>query len=362
MALPPLTPRDALLLWQAVPVADAGLLAAAAAYLAGSRRVSHRHPARPWPAGRTASFLAGLLIVAVATQSSVAVYDDVLFTAHMVQHVLLIMVAPPLLVYGRPITLCLHAVRNPAHARVKRILRSPLARALTWPPGVTALYAVVVAVTHTPLVMDLVLRDPVAHAGEHLLYLAAGYLYFLPIVGSEPTGRRISYPARYLMLLLGMQIDTVVGLALLIQGRAIFPGYARAARHWGPTLLGDLHAGGVTMWAGSDVVMAALTVVLSVAFVHDRRRAGRLGAWIEGRRRRALLSDLAAAGLDPGGLRSRTIDDDAHLAAYNARLAAVSEGTRRRAADRLRDKADAPHGTSTDMGSQPARRRQYRSG
>ena len=325
MALPPLTPRDAVLLWQAAPVADAFLLVAAAAYLAGSRRVARRHPVRPWPARRTASFLAGVLVIAAATQSSVAVYDDVLFTAHMVQHVLLIMVAPPLLVYGRPVTLFLHAVRNPAHARAKRILRSRLARALTWAPGVTAFYAVVVTVTHTPAVMDLVLRDDVVHAGEHLLYLAAGYLYFLPIVGSEPAGRRISYPARYLMLLLGMQVDTVVGVALLIQGHEIFPGYAGAARAWGPTLLGDVHAGGVTMWAGSDVVMATVTVILSIAFVHDRRRAGRLGAWIEGRRRRALLADLASAGLDDRGLRGPTIDDEAHLAAYNARLAAVAE-------------------------------------
>jgi putative copper resistance protein D len=314
--------------WQVAPLVDAGLVIAAASYLAGAWRVGRRHPVRPWPLTRTLAFLAGLAVVAVATQGSVAVYDDVLFSAHMVQHVLLIMVAPPLLVFGRPLTLLLHAVGNPVHTWVKQALRMPAARALTWPAGTTVAYVAVVAVTHAPPAMDLVLRSELAHDGEHLLYLVVGYLFFLPIVGAEPIRWRISMPARFLMLLVGMQADTLVGVALLIQGHEVFTGYGRAGRSLGVDPVADLHRGGMIMFIGSDVVMALLAVVVCVAMVHDRRWAGRLGGWIEGQRRADLLRQVTTAGLSlPGGPEGgRTIDDDAHLAAYNAYLATLGGG------------------------------------
>jgi putative copper resistance protein D len=193
-----------------------------------------------------------------------------------VQHVLLIMVAPPLLVYGRPVTLLLHAVHNPWHSRVKRLLRSACSRALTWPAAATALYAVVVAGTHTPPVMGLVLRDGAAHDGEHLLYLAAGYLFFLPVVGSEPVPWRLGTLGRYLMLVAGMQVDSAVGVLLWVQQHEVFPAYARTARPAGLSPLADLHVGGMVMWAGSDVVMALLAIALALALVAPRR-PGRTG-------------------------------------------------------------------------------------
>src|SRR5689334_18236021 len=123
--MPPLTMTGALTTWQFAPLVSAALAVAGAAYLAGAWRVGRRHPARPWPRRRTLAFLLGLAVIAIAVQSSAGAYDDVLFSAHMVQHLLLIMAAPPLLVYGRPVTLLLHATRNPVHTRVKRVLRSP---------------------------------------------------------------------------------------------------------------------------------------------------------------------------------------------------------------------------------------------
>jgi putative copper resistance protein D len=279
---------------------------------------------------RTAAFLAGLGVIAVATQGGVAVYDDVLFSAHMVQHVLLIMVAPPLLVFGRPVTLLLHAAGNPVHGWVQRVLRSAVVSALTWPVAATAAYVLVVVVTHTPPVMDLVVRHELLHDAEHLLYLVTGYLYFLPIVGAEPIRWRISMPGRYLMLLAGMQADTLVGVALLIQGHEVFAGYGPSTVYAGLSPVADLHLGGTIMFAGSDAVMALMAVAVCVAMVHDPRWAGSLGGWIEGRRRSALLREVGAAGLalpgpGRGKTRGQTIDDDAHLAAYNAYLAALGE-------------------------------------
>ena len=264
--MPPLTAGNALTAWQFAPLVSVPLALLAAAYLGGVRITGRRHPARPWPAGRTVAFLLGLAVIAVATQSSIGVYDDVLFSVHMVQHLLLIMVAPPLLVLGRPVTLLLHAARNPLHTRVKRVLRSRAVSGLTWPPAAVALYAAVVAVTHLTPLMNLVLENEAVHDAEHALYLVAGYLYFLPVVGSEPV-RRLSPFGRYLLLLVTMPVDTLVGLVLMVVPRELFPAYAHAGRTWGPGLVADLHQGGLVMVAGGDLIMAVLAVILAVRFV-----------------------------------------------------------------------------------------------
>ena len=231
------------------------------------RVVGRRHPARPWPASRTLAFLLGLAAIAVATQSSIGIYDDVLFSAHMVQHLLLIMVAPPLLIFARPATLLLHVARNPLHTRVKRILRSRVVSGLTWPPVAATLYASTVISTHLTPLMNLVLENAAIHNGEHVLYLAVGYLYFLPIVGSEPIRWRVSILGRYLLLLITMPVDTLVGITLMLVPRELFPAYARAGRTWGPSLVTDLHAGGLIMFAGSDLIMTVLAVVLAASFI-----------------------------------------------------------------------------------------------
>ena len=318
--------RQLLTGWQWAPAVCAALAVLAAAYLAAAWRVGRRHPARPWPAARTGSFLLALTVIAVAIQGGPGRYGDVLFSARMIQHLLLIMAAPPLLVSGRPVTLLLHASRNPVHTWVKRAVRSRAVTILTRPSVATALYAVVVAGTHTPAVMDLVVRDGAAHDAEHLLYLTAGYLYFLTVIGSEPVRWRVSMAGRYLLLLAAMQVDTVTGVALMVAGHELFPAYAHAPG-WAAPPLADLHRGGVIMFIGSDLVMIALALAVSVAFVHDPRAAGRLGGWAEGIRRSGLARRLAAAGVAaPPQRPGAAVDDDAHLAAYNAYLSRLGAG------------------------------------
>ncbi len=291
--LAPLTASDALTSWQFAPLVSAALMLLAAAYLSAGWLAGRRHPARPWPASRTLAFLLGLAAIAVATQSSIGIYDDVLFSAHMVQHLLLIMVAPPLLIFARPATLLLHVARNPLHTRVKRILRSRVVSGLTWPPVAATLYASTVISTHLTPLMNLVLENAAIHDGEHVLYLVVGYLYFLPVVGSEPIRWRVSILGRYLLLLITMPVDTLVGVTLMLVPRELFPAYARAGRTWGPSLVTDLHAGGLIMFAGSDLIMTVLAVVLAASFIRAR--------------------DTSLAGV-PGDLR-----------AYNAYLATLEE-------------------------------------
>ena len=258
----PLTPVGAFTAWEFAPLVSGVLTLFAVAYLAGVWLAARRHPARPWSARRTLAFLLGLVTVAVATQGSPAFYDDVLLSAHMVQHLLLIMVAPPLLILGRPVTLLLRVARVPLRNHLKHILRSRLVSALTWPPAAAALYAVVVIGTHLTPLINLVLENTAVHEAEHGLYLVVGYLYFLPVIGTEPIRWRLPIYGRFLLLLVTMPVDTLVGVVLILASHQLFAAYP------------DLHRGGLVMLAGGDLIMTVLAVALAVSVVRDSGAPG----------------------------------------------------------------------------------------
>ena len=323
--------------WEFAPVVTAATGLAGAAYLWGAWRVGRRHPARPWPWWRSALFLGGLAVVVLATETGIGAYDGVLAWDHMIQHLLLLMVAPPLLVAGQPVTLLLHASRNPLHTWVKRAVRSRVVAFLTWPPFGLAAYCATIVGTHLTVLSRLILQNQTLHNAEHVLYLVVGYLFFLPLLGHEPIRWRISYPIRLLVLALAMPIDTFTGLVLLYSGRGdVVPTGPRPPG--APAPVQDLHWAGAIMWVGGDAIMLAIMMIVVWMWARDDRAT--LGGWLEGARR-SRFEELvagkpgAAPASVPGpGRRSGApgepgtpspaqgaIDDDEHLAAYNAYLA-----------------------------------------
>jgi cytochrome c oxidase assembly factor CtaG len=316
--LPPFGWQAVLTQWQAPPVVTGGVVAAAALYLWGVVRVARRHPVRPWPPWRTAMFIAGLAVVVLALQSGLGSYDDVLFWDHMIQHLMLVMVAPPLLIAGQPITLLLHASRNPLHTWVKHVLRSPAVGLVTWPVFGFAAYAAAIVVLHLTAVANLTARNQVAHQAEHLLFLVVGYLFFLPVVGSEPIRWRLSYPARLLLLFLVMPVDTFTGL-LLGYGHRGTPGLPAGPRpSWASSAVADLHAGGAVMWVAGDGIMFALMMVVFWMWSTDSRASVRSHGWLEQARRAAVAPGVAAVNADID-------DDDDQLAAYNEYLSRLND-------------------------------------
>jgi len=336
--------------WQFTPIVTGLAVILAALYLWGVLRVARRHHARPWPAWRTGVFLGGLAIVVLATESGIGTYDDLLFWDHMVQHLMLIMIAPPLLIFGQPITLLLHASRNPLHSWVKRILRSPVASFLTWPVFGIAAYTGTVTAAHLTGLASLVETDQTMHDAEHAVFLVVGYLFFLPILGREPIRWRLTYPVRFVILVLTMPVDTFTGL-ILGYGTAGTPGVPLGPRPaWAPGPVADLHAGGAVMWIGGDAIMFGLMMLVFMLWSLDERAVSSGRGWLEAARRASLASLVAAhpatgiAGDPPpdsaGFLgqesadvmtpavawdRRGGIDDDEHLAAYNAFLARLNQ-------------------------------------
>jgi cytochrome c oxidase assembly factor CtaG len=360
--------------WQFAPVVTGFTVVAAAAYLWGVRRVARRHPARPWPAWRTGMFLAGLAVVVLATQSGIGAYDDVLFWDHMVQHLMLLMIAPPLLIFGQPVTLLMHASRNPLHTWTKRLLRSRVISFLTWPVLGFVAYCAAIAAAHLTGLANLVESNQTVHNAEHAGFLIIGYLFFLPIIGGEPVRWRLSYPVRFIILVLAMPVDTFTGL-VLGYGNAGTPGVSTTGRPpWAPSAVADLHAGGAVMWIAGDGIMFGLMMIVYLLWSTDDRAAVSGHGWFESARRASLGSLIAAhqpsamtaaAGAGSGGAEPADgtapagtsgqagqavpqagaaaapaaaqsaaprwtdgpggIDDDEHLAAYNAFLARLNE-------------------------------------
>jgi putative copper resistance protein D len=339
--------------WQFAPVVTGFVVVAAGLYLWGVLRVRRRHPARPWPLPRTALFLGGLAVVVIATQSGIGRYDDVLFWDHMVQHLMLLMIAPPLLVVGQPATLLLHASRNPLHTWTKKTLRSRVVAGLTWPPFGAALYLVTIVGTHLTSFMNLVLTNGAVHDGEHALYLAAGYIYFLPLIGREPIRWRVSYPSRIFLLFIAMPVDAFTGLILGSDSTNPFPALATQRPSWAPSPISDVHTGGAVMWVGGAGIMFALVMAVFFAWSRESRSDGGLG-WLESARRAnfatlvsshrdASVSSGVPAGTGSSGAAQRStgqrrtaaasdtenVDDDEHLAAYNDYLARLNQSHER---------------------------------
>ena len=331
MDLPPFSLAEVVTRWQFAPVVTAFAVVAAGLYLWGVLRVRRRHPARPWPLYRTALFLAGLAVVVIATQSGIGSYDDVLFWDHMVQHLLLLMVAPPMLVLGQPGTLLLHASRNPLHTWTKKFLRSRVVSWLTWPPFTVALYVAVIVGTHLTGFMNTVMSNEAVHNAEHVLYLVAGYLYFLPLLGREPIRWRVSYPTRIFLLFLAMPVDAFTGLVLGSEGSNPFPALAQARPAWAPSPLSDVHIGGAVMWVGGSGLMFAIMMTVFFAWSREVRSDGGLG-WLEAARRTNFATMVSAPQhantLDDMPHRAApadSVDDDQHLAAYNEYLARLNK-------------------------------------
>jgi putative copper resistance protein D len=134
----------------------------------------------------------------------------------------------------------------------------------------------------------------------------------------------MSFPSRFALLALSMPVDTFVGVVLLQADHELFPAYRDTGRTWGPSLLSDLHLGGAIMWVGGDAIMFLLMICVFIRFLRDKQAHGTMGDWLEGARSQALQDAVAKAGVAAPARsqrRGQTVDDDEHLAAYNAYLA-----------------------------------------
>ena len=228
--------------------------------------------ARRWPASRTAAFVAGVLVVLVALQSGLDAYDDRLLSAHMLQHVLLLMVAPPLLLLGSPVLLALRALPPQQRPALAALLART--RKLTRPPVCLAVFTVVIVGFHLPPVFDAAVRYPLVHACEHAAFFTAGLFLWWPLSDGDPVhSQRLASIGRIFYMLLAMVPEDLIGAYLNRANTVVYAPYAAGAHALGLSAVLNQQQAGAIMWVGSSCIMAAggLYSAMAMMAVEERR-------------------------------------------------------------------------------------------
>jgi cytochrome c oxidase assembly factor CtaG len=262
-----------------VPLALAGGL-----YARGWRRLRARPRTRAVaPVWRLLAYLTGLGSVVLALCSPLELLAELSFTAHMVQHQLLLMGGPPLLLLAEPYPVTLWGLPPRLRRRVGAFVTRPgIVRrtlyTLTWMPVAGGLYTLTLWGWHHPAAYEAALRYPVLHDVEHLTFFGTAVLFWWPIVNPAPRLRRLTtgvmYGARIGYLILATAQNTLLGAVLGLAERAFYPTYAAA-----PWILADWSAvddqsfGGGVMWSGSHMFLVAVLVLLHRAMDTEGRNA-----------------------------------------------------------------------------------------
>ena len=271
--------------WSFDPVAVAGIGGVALVYGWAVRRVNRAHPGNPHPAFRSWLFGAGLVAIGVALLSPIEAYEGQLFSVHMVQHLLLELVAAPLLLAAAPITLALRVSSPGVRRRLLTILGSRIVHVLSFPVIAWLLFAAVNWGWHFSVFYDQALEHQLLHYFQHVTFLGAALLFWWPAIGADPSPWRLAHPVRLLYLFLAMPQNSFLGVALLSASTVLYPHYVTNARTWGPTPLEDQQMGGMLMWVGGDLAfLAGMALVVVMWMRHEDRRTARLDARLAAQR------------------------------------------------------------------------------
>lgn len=275
VAIPPLSAGSLLTQWVFDPTAVLLTASAAIAYAAGVRRLARRD--RVWPRRRAVAFGAGIVALLIATTSGVAAYDTTLFSMHVVQHVLLGIVAPLLLTLGAPVTLLLQAATRPTQRNVLRVLRSRAVAILGHPLTAWLLFGLSLFVLYFSPIYEWSLDHRVVHAWVHVHFVVVGSLFFWTVLGVDPAGRRLPHGARLLLVLLTVPFHAFLGLALLSATEPLGGAPDAALATWGVSALDDQRAGAAVMWLVGDLIGLVAGGLVALDWFHaDQRRARRI--------------------------------------------------------------------------------------
>ncbi len=263
--------------WSLDPLPWAGTLITAAAYLMAARSVNRSYPRIPIPTWRVVAWLAGLGTILIALVSAVDVYAESFLTLHMVQHLALAMIAPPLLALGAPITLLLRVASPETRKRlILPILHSRAVRVVASPLGAWSLFTAAMFVTHFSPLYEAALEHEGLHVAEHLVFLVTGMLFWWPIVAADPVPGRLRYPARVAYVVFQMPVNAAVGLAIYFAPSVLYAHYATLERAWGPSARVDQQVGGAIMWGAGDLILLLTVPILVAAWMRaDARRTRR---------------------------------------------------------------------------------------
>jgi putative copper resistance protein D len=262
-----------LLGWTFEPLPTLGIAAVSAWWLWAVRRVDSLHPANPVPRSRTIAFLAAMAALAFALISGIGRYDTSLFSIHMVQHVLLMLVAAPLIALSAPITLILRLASPSTRKRwILPFLNSRPVRFLTFPVTDWIIFTGVMWASHFSPLFNAALEDPLVHDFEHALFLTTALLFWWPAVGVDPSPWRMGHPVRIVHVFMQMTQNTFLAVVILNVPTPLYAHYATLVRSWGPNVMDDQRLAAGIMWLAGDLIFLTAIMVLVAGWMRAEGR------------------------------------------------------------------------------------------
>jgi putative membrane protein len=266
--------------WHADPSVVMGLLVLGAGYALATRGRRRLDPSAPVEPAKIASFAGALMVLFVALTGPIHDLSDYyLFSAHMVQHMLLIFAMPPLLLYGIPGWMLRPVVRDERVAR--------LGRRLTRPMSAFAIFNLTLVAWHLPPLYNLAMDDHPVHIVEHLMIMAASVILWWPVLSPLRAVPRAPYPVQLLYLFVVGLPMVMVASFIAMADRLLYPFYASAPRVWEQlTPSADQNLGGLIMWIPGGLIFL---IAISVVFFRWQAAGADDGALpaVEGSRRAA---------------------------------------------------------------------------
>ncbi|XVQ07696.1 cytochrome c oxidase assembly protein [Spirillospora sp. CA-255316] len=258
-----------LLEWRIDPLLSVVVLVAAVLYAAGV--VRSRRAGRPWPLTRVLAWYAGLGVMLLVTCGGLARYSMVLFSAHVVQHMVLSVVVPVLLLAGAPVSLALRSLPRSAEGggRSARELLVAVLRSRAVALACHPLVAPVVFVAglygfYLSPVFEASLRNHALHTLVMLVWVVSAVAYLWPVMGADPLPRRPSPRVRFALAAVVVPFPAVFGAAVAGRSGVLAADwYGGLGRAWGDGLLQDQRVGGGLAWALGEI--AALAVIAALA-------------------------------------------------------------------------------------------------
>lgn len=256
--------------WPSAPLLAASSIIVAGVYVRGWCSLHRRDPQR-WHAGRLAAFLGSLAVFYLALASPIEPFATLLLSVHMLQHLLLMMVAPPLVWLGWPLFPLVRGLPQPVRTYwIAPLLRWPPLRDtfsfLTQPVVAWLLFVATTWLWHTPPGYELGLVNDNWHVIEHACFVASALLFWYPVVRPYPSRQRWSPWLLFPYLLLADVQNTLLAAWLTFSPRVLYPFYLQVPRIDGLSALADQQIAGVLMWVPGSITFLVPLFWIAVRF------------------------------------------------------------------------------------------------
>lgn len=263
--------------WTIDPLVIGSFLVTTFLYVRGARRLEGKARLKWWEKG---SLALGWVAVLLALASPLDRLSDILFSAHMTQHELLILVAAPLLVLGRPFVAFMHAIAPARRQRLQHALRGGGGAAWQWltrPVAIVAIHGIVVWAWHIPLLFEWALRNELVHTVQHLMFFVTAALFWWALMHGRYG--RMGYGVSVLFVFITAMHTGLLGVLFTFARVTWYPLYDARAAAWRVSALQDQQLAGLIMWIPSGVLFTILGLALFAAWLGavERRSAATAG-------------------------------------------------------------------------------------